>query len=164
MQQRIYTLFLGLLLALFIGIGIDTFAPAPTYPDHPDELMGGTEVENIVVAPVGESATITPPHGESAQAAYDEAVKQYDEEVKGHALTTAISSFVAGILLLVVALLWLRRSPVLSDGFLLGGMLALLYSVGWSLATAQSVVSFGIVTLGLIVTLVLGARTFAARA
>ena len=31
----IYTLFLGLLVALFVGLGIDAFYPGPKAPDYP---------------------------------------------------------------------------------------------------------------------------------
>jgi len=35
--KTIYTLFLALLIALFVGLGIDSFYPKPVRPEYPME-------------------------------------------------------------------------------------------------------------------------------
>lgn len=34
----IYTIFIGVLFAIFVGVGIDAFYPYPKEPDYPAEL------------------------------------------------------------------------------------------------------------------------------
>lgn len=36
--KLVYTFFLGLLIALFVGFGINTFYPAPDEPEYPSVL------------------------------------------------------------------------------------------------------------------------------
>ncbi len=88
----IYTIFLALLVALFVGLGIDTFYPGPDAPEYPLELE---KVELCCEeTPVQTEAKIT----------FNEAQRKYQDEMKPYNQAVSIASLVAAIVILVVSL------------------------------------------------------------
>ena len=144
MIKPIYTLFLALLVALFMGLGIDAFYPAPEAPQYPDELnQFKPELEETAEQKI-------------IWEEYNQAREKFDEELKIYNRNVSIISLVASIILLVLSLTLLNKIDMIADGILLGGVFTTLYSIIRGLMSENSQFRFLIVAVGLVIALVLG--------
>jgi len=144
MIKPIYTIFLALLIALFIGLGIDTFYPGPKAPEYPtklDEARMGCE-ETI------EQQTLSKE--------FNEAQNQFSEELKSYNRDVSTISLVAAITILVLSLTLSAKIKMIADGVLLGGVFVTIYSMIRALMSDSSEFRFLIITIGLIIALTLG--------
>jgi len=140
----IYTFFLALLIALFVGLGIDTFYPGPKEPSYPveiDQVKQGCE-ESLQQQAVRKQFNL-------AQEKYMEASKPYNRNV-------SIISLVASIIILTLSLSLLAKIKMIADGILLGGVFTTVYSIIRGLMSENSQYRFIIVTIGLTITVALG--------
>lgn len=140
----IYTIFLALLIALFVGLGIDAFYPGPKAPQYPielDQVKSGCE-ETI------EQQTL--------RKEFNQAQEKFMEESKPYNRNVSIISLVASIIILVLSLTLLTKIRMIADGILLGGVFATIYSIIRGLMSQNSQFRFLIVVIGLIIALVLG--------
>lgn len=147
-MQIIYMIFLGIIIAVFCGLGIDTFYPAPKAPEYPTVLMN----QQYKTTP---TTTQTPVELE-AQKAFDEAQKQYQEDMKPHNRNVAIISMVLAIIALVLSLTVLMRWEVIANGVLLGGIFTMGYSIIMGMTTEDTKFRFFITAVGVLISLVLG--------
>ncbi len=146
--QLVYTFFLGLLVALFVGIGINTFYPGPQAPQYPIELNTlGKEPTDAQLA---------------VQRVYDVKMEKYMNELKPYNRNVSIIALIASVILLAISLVYEKRIKLLADGVLLGGSFVLLYSLGRGFASGNSMYSFVGVTIGLVIVLYLGYHRFVA--
>ncbi len=140
----IYTLFLALLIALFVGLGIDTFYPGPETPKYPlelDQVKQGCE-ETI------EQQTL--------RKEFNEAQEKFMEELKPYNRNVSIISLVASIIILVSSLTLLAKIKMIADGILLGGVFTTMYGIMRGLMSESSYFRFLIVVVGMIIALGLG--------
>lgn len=155
MLKIIYTFFMGILLATFVGVGITAFYSAPEYPDcqqyitTPFASPGGPSSSESGITPVSGTEVKTSDECRAAQDAYNDASKVHSR----NASTVALA---AAILFLVIGLVFAKPLDLLADGFLLGGVFTLLYAVANGFMTDDYKYQFIIVTVGLIIALVLG--------
>lgn len=143
----VYTLFLGLLLALFIGFGVDTFYPGPTSPEYPVELT------------TYNGKTMTPDQ-EEAQREFELKMNQYNKEMMPYNRNVSMVALSAAIVLLVTSLIFERRIKIISDGVMTGSFFTLIYGIGRAFASQNSKYVFVFVAIGLVVVLYLGYRYF----
>jgi len=144
MIKPIYTIFLALLIALFVGLGIDTFYPGPKAPQYPielDQVKPGCE-ETI------EQQTL--------RKEFNQAQSQFLEEFKPYSRNVSIISLVASIIVLVLSLTLLVKIKMIADGILLGGVFVTAYSIIRGFMSESSEFRFLIITIGLIIALTLG--------
>ena len=144
MIKPIYTIFLALLIALFVGLGIATFYPGPKVPQYPvelDQVKQGCE-ETL------EQQTL--------RKEFNQTQNQFIEESKPYNRNVSIISLVASIIILVLSLTLLAKIKMIADGILLGGVFVTAYSIIRGLMSEDSQFRFLIVTIGLIIALVLG--------
>ncbi|MCX6761092.1 MAG: hypothetical protein NTZ84_03265 [Candidatus Nealsonbacteria bacterium] len=142
--KLIYTLFLALLVALFVGLGISSFYPGPKAPQYPlqlDETKPGCDE-------TAEYKTI--------RAEFNQSQQKYMEESKPYNRNVSIVSLVAAIIILVSSLTLLNKIKMIADGILLGGVFTTMYSIIRGLMSEDSQFRFLIVTVGLLIALVLG--------
>jgi len=144
MIKPIYTIFLALLIALFVGFGIDTFYPGPKAPQYPIEL---DEVK------VGCEETI---EQQTLRKEFNQAQNQFLEEFKPYSRNVSIISLVAAIVILVLSLTLLAKIEMIADGILLGGVFVTAYGIIRGFMSDSSEFRFSIITIGLIIALVLG--------
>jgi hypothetical protein len=151
MIRIIYAFFLGLLLVLFIGMGIQAFYPAPKYPEPISSFSSRLEPQPDVTAPTTETQA-----EKEKREAYDQAVKEY--QTKNNKYNRDVSIIVLGfaLILLVTSLLLVQKINVIADGLLLGGIFNLLYSIGRGFATDDQKYQFFIISFGLIIAFILG--------
>jgi len=148
MIKPIYTLFLALLIALFVGLGIDTFYPGPEAPRYPLEL------EQVKV---GCEETI---EQQTLRKEFNEAQEKFIEEFKPYSRNVSIISLVASIIILVLSLTLLAKIKMIADGILLGGVFLTAYSIMRGFMSESSEFRFLIITVGLIIALALGYLKF----
>lgn len=144
MIKPLYTIFLALLIALFVGLGIDTFYPGPEMPQYPIELE---QVENCCEET---------PEQQALRIEFNQAMRQYEEEFKPYSRNVSIISLIAAIVILVLSLTLLAKIEMIADGILLGGVFITVYSIMRGFMSESSEFRFFIITIGLIIALVLG--------
>ena len=142
--KLIYTLFLGLLVALFVGLGIDAFYEGPKMPDYPSEL-------NLQKADCGNYPELM-----AKQEKFDQDQKNFQEQDKVYNRNVSIISLIFAIVILVASLTLFSKIKMIADGVLLGGVFTTAYSLIRGLMSENSKFRFLIVTVGLIIALVLG--------
>lgn len=117
--QIIFGFFLGLVVVAFVGIGVNTFYPEPSYLDYD--------------APV---------------------FSQWR-------LITGIILLVLATAILVISLALPAHQAVITNGLLLGGVFTMVYAVGMTVTSDQSIWRFVVVAVALLVTIVIGYLKFA---
>lgn len=142
--KSFYTLFLALLIALFIGLGIDSFYQSPKQPNYPVKPIlvnkeGGLSEEQLIL-----------------EKKYSEEQDKYMKELKVYNRNVSITSLVASIIILVFSLTFMAKIKMIADGILLGGVFTTAYGIIRGFMSDNSHFRFLIVTIGLIVALVLG--------
>jgi hypothetical protein len=142
--KPIYTIFLALLIALFVGLGIDTFYPGPKAPQYPIEL---DQVK------VGCEETI---EQQTLRKEFNQTQNQFLEEFKPYNRSVSIILLVASIIILVLSLTLLAKIKMIADGILLGGVFVTAYGIIRGCMSDSSEFRFLIITIGLIIALVLG--------
>jgi len=148
--KLIYTLFLALIIALFVGLGIDAFYPGPKAPDYPSEL-------NVMAVKADCAETL---ESKTLRENYDQEQKKYMEAEKVYNRNVSIISLMAAILILILSLTLLSKIKMMADGILLGGVFTTAYSLIRGLMSDSSQFRFLIVAIGLIIALVLGYLKF----
>jgi hypothetical protein len=142
----VYTFFLGILLAIFVGVGVNTFYEGPKAPEYPIELNT-----------YGKEPT---PEQVSKQQKFDKQNQQYTEKLKPYNRNVSIITLAASIILLAISLIYEKKIKIIADGVMLGGVFTLLYSLGRSFASEDTKYTFAVVTVGLAVALYLGYHRF----
>ena len=142
----VYTFFLGILLAIFVGVGIDTFYESPPAPSYPVELNTyGKEMTDQQLA---------------LQQEWDKKSQAHEEKMKPYNRNVSVITMAAAVTLLTISIVFEKRMKVIADGVMLGGLFTLLYSIGRGLASEDSKYVFAVVTIGLILVLYLGYHRF----
>lgn len=147
--KLIYTLFLGIILAAFVGVGVSTFYPEPEWPQTPEAV----EKSYYEDEPSEES--------KAAQKLFDEELKAYEEEMQDYNRNASIILLSVAILFLAIGVIQAHKIDVLADGVLLGGIFTFIYGVGRGVAGGDEMFRFVIITIGLIAALGLGYWRFA---
>lgn len=137
-------MFLALLIALFVGLGIDSFYPGPKAPQYPAELDA--------VKP-GCEETI---EQKTVREQFNRAQNKFQEESKPYNRNVSIISLAAAIIILISSLTLLSKIKMIADGILLGGVLTTMYAIIRGLMSDNSQFRFLIAAIGLIIALVLG--------
>lgn len=148
MIRYVYAVFLGLLTAMFIGIGIATFYPGPTSPQYPEVLTRGKTAD--------ECATMAAPE----EVAYNAAVKKYEATMSVYNRNVSLLALAGAVIVLVLALTASTKLKIIADGLLLGGVATLGYSIIRGVSSEDVTYRFVITSCGLIAALVLGYLKF----
>lgn len=149
----VYTFFLGIIIALFVGLGINTFYEGPKAPVYTAEDSYPTK-----------SVPEDDPEFIKKQAEQEKAYREYDAQSKVYNRNVSIIALVAAVVFLMGSLLLERRNTVIANGIMLGGVFTLIYSIIRGMVSEDTKFTFIAVTIGLLVVLFLGSRRFAANA
>jgi hypothetical protein len=103
------------------------------------------------------------PEEQQQWAAYEREREAWEDEHMRYSRDVGVIALVASVVLLGVSLAVERRRPVLAHGVLLGALFTLLHSVVRSLVSQDTVATFAVVTVALVVVLYLGYRRFVDR-
>lgn len=148
MLKIIYTIFLGLLLALFVGLGINTFYEGPKQPEYPNTIYSTTKDGQPTEAQIKENND------------FNESFEKYTEESENYSRNVSIIALISALVLLVGGLLFEKRNDVIGGGILLGGLFTLVYSIVRGFVSADTKYTFLVVTIGVLIALYLGYRRF----
>ena len=140
----VYTIFLALLIALFVGLGISAFYPGPKEPIFPVQL----EAEKPGCEETAELKNLREQYNRSQQS--------FNENFKSYSRNVSIVSIIAAILILVASLTLLAKIKMIADGILLGGVFTTVYSIIRGVLSEDTKFRFLIVTIGLLIALMLG--------
>lgn len=143
--KYVYIVFLGIILATFVGVGIAAFYKGSVYPETPLLLKYS--------AP--QTATPSAEYIRN-QEAFDAQSKQYQKDLEMYNRNVSMISLAFSILMLILSLNFAKKIPVIADGLLLGGVLTLAYSVVRGFNTNDDVYRFLVVGAGLVVAMILG--------
>lgn len=162
--QLIFSFFLGILLVVFVGVGVFTFYPGPQAPDNPeqerlDELF--REQEQIFRGSDGrEPTTQEQERLDEINQEIDEINQELSDQRAVWSRNTSIVLIVFATILMIVSLLLPEAMSVISNGTLLGGLFTMVYGTGWSFAGDDSRARFFVVTVALVLTLIFGYLKF----
>ncbi len=141
-----YTLFVAVLIALFIGFGVNAFYPGPEMPEYPESSMGYAKEPSE--------------EDQKKQAEYNTKYNEYNDELKVYNRTVSTITLASSVLLLVVSLVFEKRIKLIANGILLGGLFTLIYTLGLSFMVDNRMYSFIVVSISLAVVLVVGHLKF----
>ena len=142
--KYIYTFFLGLLIAIFVGVGISVFYETPTQP---------TCFENINYS----AAKIDDPEIRAQEKKCEEIQQEFDKnEMQPYNRNVSIIALVISVVLVAVSFVVYKYNKVIGDGVMLGGVFTLVYSMMRGFASTNTKYSFAVVTIALIIAIILG--------
>ena len=147
----VYTLFIGILLTAFVGVGIEAFHPSPTPPEYPSALK--IPREGGLSGPVFQEM-------KSEQEKYDNLFSTFREKQKIYNRNVSIISIIVSVLTLIVSLTLFKKILLIADGLLLGGVLTLFYSIIRGFDSGNNMFRFIVVSIGLVIALALGYLKF----
>jgi hypothetical protein len=142
MIKYIYALFLGILLATFIGVGISTFYPGPDRPDYNEPVASTTEASCL--------------EQQTQQKEQNEQYQAYEDKLSVYNRNASLMNLAGALIALIIALGFASKLAIISDGLLLGGVFSLLYSTILGLSTGDAKFRFIVATVGLLVAIFLG--------
>lgn len=148
----VYVVFVGIIVAAFIGVGIGTFYPEPKAPEPP---LSVKYTQNIQISDVNALNQIR-----QEQQDYDQAFKGYQIIEAEYNRNVSIVSLIAAVLILTISLTLLKQIIIMADGFLLGGVLTLGYSIMRGFGTDDYRFRFVVMSISLAITLALGYLKF----
>lgn len=143
MIRYIYTFFVSLFLAVFIGTGVAVFYPSPKAPEPPS--FYGLEAPKELT----DSERRAEEDFSAQQRAWEKEMKEYNRNVSMIVLACAV-------VILVIALTLSDKLGVIADGLLLGGIFTLLYGIIRGMDSDDAKYRFLVASVGLLVALVLG--------
>lgn len=135
----IYTVFLGLLMATGIGIGIAAFYAAPSPPPAPESISSP-------------AAKVEPEEARRHEVEY----RRYEAKSETYNRNVSILAVAFAVVLLAVSMAGLKNLPIIANGLMLGGVFTLIYGIVRSFESGEQKFMFVIVVVGILATLVLG--------
>jgi hypothetical protein len=149
----IYSVFIGILFATLVGVGIAAFYPEPKYPTYPAMLSypkaPETQTEQDRQTQIKQ------------QEAYDKKTKEFEAIKRTYSRNVSIVAVIFAIIALVVSLTFLKTLNLIADGLLFGGLLTLIYSIIRGFDTDDNIFRFIVVAVGFIVAVIVGYIKFA---
>ena len=145
--KNLYTLFLAILIALFVGLGIDSFYIKPVYPmnNYPAKVEMTPENNKEQTK-----------EQELIQKEFEISQEKYMKELKNYNKNVSIVALIIAIVVLVISLTFTAKIKFIADGILLGGVFIVAYSIICGFESDYSQFRFFMVTIGLIIALALG--------
>ncbi len=144
-MRIVYTVFLGVLIAVFVGVGINTFYEAPTPPST-----------DIFTTPNKDETAL-----QEQQTLYNSQYLTYNEAAKSYSRNVSIIVLICAVILVGLSLYYEKRSSIIANGVMLGSLFTLLYAITRSMMSEDTKYIFAATTVALGVALFLGYRRFA---
>lgn len=160
----LFAIFLGLMVAAFVGVGVYTFYPSPER-DFRAEFRSLDQQQQAISGSKPETA-LTADDRAKVQSINERRNRLYDESSalrEAWSGRTSIILVSLATLVMAISLTAARNLPVISNGLLMGGVFTMLYGVGWVIASGTSTTRFVVMSVALAVTLVLGYLRFVRR-
>lgn len=160
--NRLYIVFVGIILTLTTGFGIAAFYPEPLRPSYPVKLQRPLDVESCYKTP--EAAKIPEcikleEERQKESAKYEEELKMYDNENAAYTRTTIFFGITIGAIFTILSLTQIKSSKLIAHGLILAGVLtmlltrfiAMLASFGSNTTGTVGANTIGIIQFGILV-------------
>lgn len=162
--QLIFSVFLGILLVVLIGVGVWTFYPDPYGQNSPameqmEELNKQMEQVNIASGK-DEPTAVQQARMKKIQDEMDALNDQMSEGRDDWAVVTSVILLTFATILMAISLFLPDHMRVFSNGVLLGGLFTVIYGTGWSFAGGDSRARFFVVLVALLLTVLFGYLRF----
>lgn len=154
--EVLFSIFLGILVVAFVGAGVYTFYSPPREYDAP--LRELDEQRRAII----DSRRLADLSAEEREQINEIDVQRdllWEASRSAHerwGRTTSIILIAIATLAMAVSLVRADQLPVISSGLLLGGVLTMLYGVGWIVTTDSAMSRFAVITVALMITLLFG--------
>jgi len=149
--RYVYIVFVGILLAVFVGVGIAAFYKGPKPPEYP------SEIQYPMITQPGQPVDATEEASrQKLQINIDQDFKNYNLQNEVYQRDVSIIALVGALIMLILSLTLFKEILVIADGLLLGGVLTLGYSVIRGFGSNDDMVRFLVVSASLFISLVLG--------
>lgn len=148
MLKFVYTIFIGVLFATLVGVGIAAFYVSPKAPEYPATVRFET--------PDKQQTEPERQKFEAQQAKYDQEYKKFQEQEQVYNRNVSVLALVIAVVALVISLTLFKTLYIIADGLLLGGVLTLLYSIIRGFAAEDNMFRFVVVAIGFVVAVTLG--------
>lgn len=162
--QLIFSLFLGALLVVVIGVGVWTFYPEPFGQLSPEQQQIDKlyrEQERVGGGKFGAGVNTTAAvEAERIQKQIDDLQRKMQKQRDNWARNTSIILLSFATVLMAISLFLPEHMPVFSNGILLGGLFSIIYGTGWSFAGGDSRARFYVVLVALLLTVGIGYLRF----
>ncbi len=137
--KYIYTIFLGILIAVFVGEVVTIVYPQPTPPSAPPFPVG------VVNTPLPSGPSTVPPATTPEEQKLertwnqqaDQQQRDYQVMYQHHIQNVMLITLGLAIVLLAMGLTLFQSTSEISDGILFSGILMLLYSLAMSFSNSQ---------------------------
>lgn len=136
---KLYTVFIALLLALLVGVGISAFYQSPKAPDYRSVVTTDPAVPDTKLR--------------AEEDTYSKKMSEYNRNV-------SLIALVAAVILLTVGLTLFHAVPLMADSLSLGAVFTLVYSIMRGFGVDDDRFRFVLVAVSLGVALVLGYMRF----
>lgn len=146
--RLVYTFFLGLIIAVFVGMGIATFYESPKPPEYP--VQTEAQLKESQASPVANAE----------QLKYEQDYRVYEKTAQVYHRNVSIISMIFAVMLLIISFLLERKNSVITNGVMLGGVFVLIYSIGRGIASTDTKYTFIAVSISLAIVIYLGYRRF----
>lgn len=164
----IFAVFLGLMIAAVVGLGVYTFMPSPrdAVQEQLDELyeqrdeLIGCNAPDYKCVPPDELTTAEQQRYDQLDDEIEALQDRADDQQDSWAQRTSIVLIVLATALMALSLLLTESMAVLSNGILLGGLFTMLYGVGWAFASDRASTRFGVLVVALLISIGLGYLRF----
>lgn len=159
--QFIFSLFLGVLLVVFVGVGVWTFYPQPFEQNSAEQReLDRLYREQSQLFEGKEGVPPNNPEAERIQKRIDELNDRMQQTRDEWSRNTSIVLMAFATVLMAVSLTLPETMKIFSNGFLLGGMFTLIYGTGWSFAGGDSRARFYVVAVALLLSVGFGYLRF----
>ncbi len=144
--KTLYILFIALLVATFVGVGIQAFYPPPKAPQPPMSApVALSPLESTQSAKLLEEQK----QNQAKWVVYQEQMKIYNKNV-------SMISLVSAVIILVLSLTLFKIINLIGDGLLLGSVFTLTYSIFRGFESQDDIFRFIVVSISLAVALFIG--------
>lgn len=155
--QAIFSVFLGLMVTAFVGVGVYTFYPPPQ--EALTLQIQDLDRLEVTIRDSRPPDQLTEADRAQIQALNDERNRLNDALRETRDEWARITSVVLIMFATVVMTVSLGVSTpvlVIGNGLLMGGIFTMVYGVGWIISTETSMARFAVMTVALAITLALG--------
>lgn len=161
--EVLFSIFLGILVVAFVGAGVYTFYSPPREYDAPlreldEQRRAIIDSRRLADLPAEERERIS-----DIDVQRDRLLEASRSAHERWGRTTSIILISIATLAMAVSLVRADQLPVISSGLLLGGVLTMLYGVGWIVTTDSAMSRFVVITVALMITLLFGYIRFVRR-
>lgn len=149
--KLVYTFILGIVIALFFGIGIAAFYEQPKPPEYES---------STALYKTSEPSVEQQKIDQAQQQKFDACMKEYQDKNKSYERNVSIILLVLAVASVVVAFAATARLGFLTDGMLLGALFTLIHGLIRGFSADDNKYLFVAATVAVCVVLYLGYRRF----